>query len=138
VSDATAARKGVKKQRKTIHVHCVVPALHTYLQHAHGDGERPVRGPLAHDAKQLRHRARRHAGVVRRPLDRERLAGPRLAVREDAHVVAVEDGHHQRLHGVEDGFLCAVGGEDAVVLHCIAIHCTREEGEEAWWMSDIK
>mmetsp|Transcript_39720 Transcript_39720/g.73201 ORF Transcript_39720/g.73201 Transcript_39720/m.73201 type:complete len:424 (-) Transcript_39720:657-1928(-) len=54
--------------------------------------------PLSLQFEQLFDAPKVHAAVVWRPVHRKRFPAASLSVREDAHVVAVQEGRHERAH----------------------------------------
>ena len=66
------------------------------LQHVAGDAEGVLAAVAVQHVEQLLYAAWGEARQLGRAIDGVRLAGARLPVREDAHVVAV----HRRLHQV--------------------------------------
>mmetsp|Transcript_49861 Transcript_49861/g.145005 ORF Transcript_49861/g.145005 Transcript_49861/m.145005 type:complete len:536 (+) Transcript_49861:589-2196(+) len=86
------------------------------FEDCHGDLVLVVVPGLLHDAEELIDRSGRDAFAIRVAEHRVRLAGARLAVGEDADVVAVEHRRREGLGLLEDARLRGVRVEDLVEL----------------------
>mmetsp|Transcript_84363 Transcript_84363/g.239284 ORF Transcript_84363/g.239284 Transcript_84363/m.239284 type:complete len:600 (+) Transcript_84363:3-1802(+) len=94
----------------------VLDRLIVYLGDHQGDRDVGVQLALLPDAEELGQDARVEPRVALVAGHRERLPGPRLAVREDADVEAVEHRRRQRLHLLVHVLLRRLRGERLVEL----------------------